>query len=101
MELSSTIITFSLTIISILLFAMAAITWLPIWRKRKSGSALGLFLTSFLLAIMVFIEAVQIICRFFENNGYRQPFAIVIGFIMLFVAVIQYALSRGYFNVVE
>ena len=98
MEVSSTIIVLSLSILSLGLFLAAGIYWFPIWHREKSGMAHGLFLTNAILAIATALKIVQIICFIIDKNDSSSPFRLSVGFFVSFAAVVQFALSRGYFN---
>lgn len=99
MEMSSTIIALSLAIASLGLNAAAAVCWFPLWRKKKSGTAQALFLITTLLSIGIALRVVQIVCYIINGIDGVDPFNLAVGFTVFFAAVIQFALSRGYFTV--
>lgn len=97
----SIIIALSFSIISSVLFALAAIYWFPLWRRRKVGIAHCLFLTNIFLELAALLKLFQIISFIINGDDNGNPFNLVIGFIVFCVAVVQFALSRGYFTVQE
>ena len=96
---SSTIITLSLTIISVLLFGLAAWYWLPIWKDKQSGLAHALLLSNVLLFADVLFRSVHMTVHIFERDIGECQFNMAVAVIIFFLAIVQYALSRGYFNV--
>ena len=103
MEISSTILALSLVIVSFGLNVAAAICWFPLWwlRDEKSGTAHALFLTALFLAIINALKIIQVICYIIGGSEGNITFNLAISFFALSVAVVQFALSRGYFNVRE
>ncbi len=99
MELSSTIIALSLAVASLGLNVAAARCWFPVWRRRKSGTAHALFLITVLLSIGIALKIVQIVCYIINGIESVDQFNLAVGFTVFFAALIQFALSRGYFTV--
>ncbi len=97
----SIILALSFAVLSLALFLSAAFYWFPLWRRKKVGIAHCLFLTNVFLAIISFLKLVQIASFVFNNADGSRPFSLIIGFVVLGVAVTQFALSRGYFTVQE
>ena len=97
----SIILALSFALVSLILFALAAIYWFPLWRNKKAGIAHCLFLTNALLAVIVLVKIVQLFSFFINGENSDGPFCLIFGFILLCVAVVQYALSKGYFTVQE
>lgn len=96
------IIALSFSVISLTLFTLTAIYWLPVWREQQAGLAHCLFWTNILLALISLMKFIQIVLFLLSNNGIGGgPFNLVVGLIVFFVSVVQFALSRGYFNVRE
>lgn len=97
----SIILAFSFSIVSLILFALAALYWFPLWRNRKVGIAHCLFLTNALLGVISLFKFVQIISFLSNTEALSNPFSLVVGFTVLCVSVVQFALSKGYFTVQE
>jgi len=99
MELSSTTIALSLAVAALGLNAAAAVCWFPVWRRRKSGTAQALFLITVLLSMGIALKVVQIVCYIINGIEDVDPFNLAVGVTVFFAAVVQFALSRGYFTV--
>ncbi len=97
----SIIIALSFSTISLVLFALVAIYWFPLWHRKKIGFAHCLFLTNALLAFSAFLRLTQIVSFFISGEGSGSLFNLIGCFILFCVAVIQFALARGYFTVQE
>ena len=95
------LIVLSLGIGSIILFVLSTVFWFPLWRKRQSGSAHGLFLTNAALSLVVSFKLIRIIGVLVEQGTCEFPFNIASAILMMLVAIFQFALSRGYFNFKE
>lgn len=93
-----TIVALSLTIISFVLFVLAALIWFPLWIRNKAGTAHALFLTNVALAIGVTLEAIQVVRHIVTGQVCENSFNITMVFMILLVSIFQFALSRGYFN---
>jgi len=94
----ATIVALSLSILAAALFLTTAIYWFPVWRKYKKGLPHALFLTNMFLGVSSIFRAIQSVCQMARGGGGNSPFNLIIVFIVFFVSVFQYALSRGYFN---
>ena len=97
----SIILVLSFSIVSLILFALAAVYWLPLWRNRKVGIAHCLFLTNAFLAAIALLRILQAVSFFISGENGDGPFCLFFSFVLLCVAVVQYALSKGYFTVQE
>ena len=96
-----TLIILSLGIGSVVLFVLSAVFWFPLWRKRNSGSAHGLFLTNAGLTLVVVFKLVQVIGTLVEQGTCEFPFNMASAILMMTVGIFQFCLSRGYFNYKE
>ncbi len=97
----SIILALSFAVISLTLFVLAAIYWFPLWRNKRAGIAHCLFLTNALLAMISLVRLIQVGSFIVNGEGGKNPFSLIVCFIMLCVAVVQFALSKGYFTVQE
>jgi hypothetical protein len=96
--MSPNVIALSLTILSFVLFVLAAFFWFPLWIRNKAGTAQALFLTNSVLAISATLKSIQVVRHIVAGQECENSFNITTGFMFLFVSVCQFALSKGYFN---
>jgi hypothetical protein len=91
----------SLSAISVVLFFLSAKFWLTGWRKKSSGTAHGLFLTSSFLFWVALFKIIDVVQKLVRGADYDCLFGLVSATFIMMVGVVQFSLSRGYFNYKE
>lgn len=84
---------------SVVMEAIAMRTWYTVWRNEKSGTAHALFLTSLLMLAIIAVLYLRSLYYFYRGViPPHYPVNVLIWGIVFFAALVQFALSRGYFN---
>ena len=88
-----------INIAAIVFYLLTIRTWYPIWREDNHGVVHALGLTNTALIIL----SIAGICRsvvYLTDGSYRYSYGLnlLAALLLLATAIVQYALSRGYFS---
>lgn len=87
-----------LNIASLVLFTSSIYTWLIVRRTTRSGVAHALGMSVTVLAILVIFVEIQTIYLYSNTNLTSCSLQAISAFLLFFVALVQFFLSKGYFN---